>query len=333
MTVKQLLDSLTFDEIAPYIPKRYACYDDDAEGVLASFKQHYDYLRHLVPTDLEPTECKEAYISYYPYDYGTTYLCAYQLEGDLWKDCLSQELVIDKDVKEGYAEIAACCLCCISFYGYLPYQKESFDSMFDSDEKRKARINVYKAKFAKVFPSVKDIMAKPSFHNDLRNLLKPFNFRKRARHYWKRHMIRHILYYRIVYISSFIEDVLERGQNIGETPSLQELGILYHSNHLAIKHLESTAFNATRRLDYLKELIVKYHAMAATRKRMSEHANSFICLSASSEHPVTEAEKTLAKMLTNGLSGKHKLSIKVDESCGEELRIDIAVYDLGKYPT
>ncbi len=153
---------------------------------------------------------------------------------------------------------------------------------------------------------------------------------KKRWRYWKRNLIQYELYKRILYCSSFIDDILERGQNMGKTPSLQELGILYHSNHLAIKRLESTAFNTTRRFDYLKELIVKYHALAVARKKMSEHANSFICLSASSEHPVTEAEKTLAKILTNGLSGKHQLCIKVDESCGEELRLDIAFYDLGE---
>lgn len=153
--------------------------------------------------------------------------------------------------------------------------------------------------------------------------------KKRWRH-WKRNLIQYELYKRILYCSSFIEDILERGQNIGEIPSLQELGLLYHSNHLAIKRLESTAFNATRRFDYLKELIEDYHALAVARKKMSEHANSFICLSASSEHPVTEAEKALAKILTNGLSGKRQLCIKVDEPCGEELRIDIAFYDLGE---
>lgn len=50
MTLKQLLDSLTFDEIAPCILNRYKNYD--VRGLLALYKQHFDYLRSLVPTDL-----------------------------------------------------------------------------------------------------------------------------------------------------------------------------------------------------------------------------------------------------------------------------------------
>ena len=329
MTVKQLLDSLSFDEIAPYIPKNYEG-RKDTESVLASFKQHYDYLRHLVPTDPGQTERMELPIGCYTDEKGTYLDAFWAFEGELWEDTLSRELVIDKKVKAGNAEIAACIMLQTAFYGYLPYERQDEYSYiwFGSLKNRKARFRAYKEKFAKVIPSDKDIMAVPSFHNEVRSELK-VESRKRERRSRKRKMIRQILFDRIMLISTFIEDILERGQNIGETPSLQELGILYHSNHLARKHLESTAFNATKRFDYLKELIVKYHAMAVIREWMSEHSNSFICMSASSEYPVTEKEKTLAKILTEGLSGKHQLCIKVDESCGEELRIDIAVYDLG----
>jgi hypothetical protein len=328
MTIKQLLDSLSFDEIAPYIAKRYkGC--QDTESVLASYKQHYDYLRHLVPTNPQQIERKEARISYYTDEKGT-YLDAYPLEGDLWEDSLSKELIIGDEVKESNAEIAACCMWHMSFYGYLPYQRhECFDDMFDGIEKREAQYKAYKAKFAEVIPSEKDIMAIPSFHNKVRSELKA-GFRKRKRRCWKRHVIRHTLFNRILYISFFIEDVLERGRNVSGAPTLQELSILYHANYVSIKRLDSTAFDAAKRFDYVKELIEKYDAVVVARKKMTEHANSFICLSASSEHPITENEKTLANILTDGLTGKHRLYIKTDESCGEELRMDIAFYDLGK---
>ena len=173
MTVKELLDSLLFDEIAPYITKRYErC--EDADSVLADYKQHYDYLRHLIPTDPKRIELKEARISYYKDESGI-YLDAYPLEGDRWEDSLSKELVIEDDVKECNAEIAACCMWHMSFYGYLPYQQdECFDDMFDGIEKKKTRVKVYRAKFADVIPSGKDIMAIPSFHNEVRSKLKVF---------------------------------------------------------------------------------------------------------------------------------------------------------------
>ena len=51
MTLKELLDSLSFDEIAPYLIIRH-CARDYASGDLVPYKQHFDYLRSLTPTNL-----------------------------------------------------------------------------------------------------------------------------------------------------------------------------------------------------------------------------------------------------------------------------------------
>ena len=137
------------------ITKRYErC--EDADSVLAEYKQHYDYLRHLVPTDPKRIELKEARISYYKDESGI-YLDAYPLEGDRWEDSLSKKLVIEDDVIECNAEIAACCMWHMSFYGYLPYQQdECFDDMFDGiEKKKKMRVKFYRTKFADVIPSGK----------------------------------------------------------------------------------------------------------------------------------------------------------------------------------
>lgn len=114
MTLKELLDSLSFDEIAPYLIRHYTC--DYAPGDLVPYKQHFDYLRSLTPTNRELIENKKVRISL-----GKHKLNAYPLEGDDWEDSLAKELVLDKDVKASHAEIAACCLWHTSFWGYLPY--------------------------------------------------------------------------------------------------------------------------------------------------------------------------------------------------------------------
>lgn len=83
------------------------------------YKQHFDYLRSLTPTNRELIENKKVRISL-----GKHKLNAYPLEGDDWEDSLAKELVLDKDVKASHAEIAACCLWHTSFWSYLPYQRE-----------------------------------------------------------------------------------------------------------------------------------------------------------------------------------------------------------------
>ena len=88
MTLKELLDSLSFDEIAPFLIRHYTY--DYAPGDLVPYKQHFDYLRSLTPTNRELIENKKVRISLgkrklnaYPK------LNTYPLEGDDWEDSLA----------------------------------------------------------------------------------------------------------------------------------------------------------------------------------------------------------------------------------------------------
>lgn len=60
MTLKELLDSLSFDEIAPFIIKHYE--HNGISGTLVPYKQHFDYLCNLTPTNPDFIENKEAKI-------------------------------------------------------------------------------------------------------------------------------------------------------------------------------------------------------------------------------------------------------------------------------
>ena len=166
MTLKELLDSLSFDEIAPYLIRHYTC--DYASGDLVPYKQHFDYLRSLTPTNRELIENKKVRISL-----GKHKLNAYPLEGDDWEDSLAKELVLDKDVKASHAEIAACCLWHTSFWGYLPYQREeSFRKIITDDPRLIRTAKFYKNKFSEIIPSKREMMQIPSFRNKIRSDMK-----------------------------------------------------------------------------------------------------------------------------------------------------------------
>lgn len=338
MTLKELLDSLTFDEIAPYILDIYK--DCDVRGLLAPYKQHFDYLRSLVPTDPNLIERKEARISLYKEE-DNVHLDAFPLEGDCWEDSLSKELVVDDEVKASHAEIAACCLWHLSFYGYLPYQREeTFDDMFDGRIiKRKTLLNSYKEKYSDIIPSKREMAGIISFRNEIRTQMKYYRHRRRtkrdqradsllsySKRCWrsmKRRMINSEYAKRISYCSSFIDDIIEYGCGIDKKQTWQELCTLYRSNHVSIRRLDSIACNVVERFSYLEELIEKYRAM----DDVSRYANSFVCLSASSANPITEEETRIKSILTKGLSGKHRLYVKTDDSCGDGMRIDVAFYE------
>ena len=166
MTLKELLDSLSFDEIAPYLIRHYTC--DYTSGDLVPYKQHFDYLRSLTPTRQELIENKIAQISM-----GKYKLNAYPLEGDDWEDSLAKELVLDKDVKASHAEIAACCSWHTSFWGYLPYQREeSFRKIITDDPRLIRTAKFYKNKFSEIIPSKREMMQIPSFRNKIRSDMK-----------------------------------------------------------------------------------------------------------------------------------------------------------------
>lgn len=51
--------------------------------------------------------------------------------------------------------------------------------------------------------------------------------------------------------------------------------MLYKANHVSILRLESYAFDAYKRFDYIKELVEKYGAM----EHITRYANCIICVS------------------------------------------------------
>ena len=255
---------------------------------------------------------------------GKHKLNAYPLEGDDWEDSLAKEIVLDKDVKASLAEIAACCLWHTSFWGYLPYQREETDLRLIRTAK------FYKNKFSEIIPSKREMMQIPSFRNKIRSDMKSvrknhpkrngekrklFGFkRKRLWRFWKRVLINHEYDRRIKYCSPFIEYISKTRNDA------YSYGMLYKANHVSILRLESYAFDASKRFDYIKELVEKYGAM----NDITRYANCIICVSFSSAHPLHEMLEIqhffvdlLPKMFCP----------RVDNSLGEEIRIDVAYYE------
>lgn len=104
MTFYELLHSVTFDEIIPFLEKK-----SGGPVSLVLYKTHYDMLRLLTPR-IGEGDSKTASITNAKLDYDgeEPHLDAYPLEGDFWEVCLAKELVIAPDVNASLGEIAAC---------------------------------------------------------------------------------------------------------------------------------------------------------------------------------------------------------------------------------
>lgn len=129
MTYKELLDSVSFEEIVPYIEKYHG-----GKGCLVLYKIHYDMLRHLTPNP-EDAYYKTATVSHgeQDEDWPEPHLNVHPIEGQIWEGALTMELVIEPDVTEPLAEIAACCLWHTSFYGFTEEQTKAKFESWDRD--------------------------------------------------------------------------------------------------------------------------------------------------------------------------------------------------------
>ena len=81
MTYHELLHSVTFDEITPFLEKK-----NGGAVSLALYKTHYDMLRLLTPRR-EEDDNKTATITNakLDYDWEEPHLEAFPMEGDLWE--------------------------------------------------------------------------------------------------------------------------------------------------------------------------------------------------------------------------------------------------------
>ena len=116
MTFKELLNSVTFEEVAPCLLHMHP----DAEGNLKWYKIHFDMLRLMTPKHDDDANSDVCHISMSEWDEDIEpHLDAHPMEGDYWEHSLTKEIVIAPEVKATNAEIAACCIWHTSFYGFV----------------------------------------------------------------------------------------------------------------------------------------------------------------------------------------------------------------------
>lgn len=118
MLVQDLIDSVSFDDVAPHL----VILDPYSEKDLDSFRTHFEILRTLTPkynNDICIIKMEE--------DVLTSEIClnAYPLYGADWEEVLGMNVKIEPEVHASRAEIVACCLLRISFYGFTIEQHQN----------------------------------------------------------------------------------------------------------------------------------------------------------------------------------------------------------------
>ena len=122
MTLKELLDKVDFDSLAPFIEKTEGKHLDS----IYAYREAYDILRNMKPTENFKGEAR---VEWSGKEYGEDqWIGVFHLDGDYWEDALAKEIVIGENVDLPIEEIAAKCLWEITFYGFTP-EHEGFERM------------------------------------------------------------------------------------------------------------------------------------------------------------------------------------------------------------
>lgn len=332
MTYSELLHSVSFDEIAPYIGK----YGNE-EGT-ALYKTHYDMLKLLKPRDGEDDE-KTVTISNAElyYDFEEPHLDAFPIEGCYWEVALAKEIIVEPDVNATWAEIAACCLWHTSFYGFTREQRdETFENLefyeqnlLDPDITRIRAKRVQKKieERGGRIPSKKEMMTVPTFRHEVNKRV------RRASHLSfgckKRKLVRRIIadeyWKRILKIGTIICDCL-RFEEDDSFLEWEELYKAFFANNYRVYRYLSYPADGQGRGEWLWELITRFNAF-----NKGILPNIILCINTSHEHPMTASDIDYLAWRSSSWFDYDILwgswGQNYDDSLGKQLRLSVLCYD------
>ena len=303
MTYKELLDSVSFEEIAPFIAKYHG--DNDC---MVLYKIHYDMLRGLIP-DPEQAYYKTATVSHgeQEEDWPDPHLMVHPIEGQIWEGALTVELIIDSDVKESLAEIAACCLWHTSFYGFTEDQLEETFKRWENGHNDLSEEEAKRLEIKKYIQRIEEAGGHVPSMQELPDISDEADYRKR-----------------IDVIGGFITVALPQESDV-VCMSVGELCKLFHAKHCKWYMLKSYCLDAARRTTYLKELIEKYNAFDYGTL---EHV--IVVITTSADYPLLMEEMELVSYIGTMCSGTVSYIVKVDPDIEKEMKIDVAFYEYEK---
>lgn len=102
MTYEELLDRVTFKDVAKHIVQFYP----DMEPCLGWYNIHFDMLRLMKPKYYEGSNDDVCHITMKDWEDGSgLHLDAYPMEGDFWEHSLTKELILAPNVKASDEEL------------------------------------------------------------------------------------------------------------------------------------------------------------------------------------------------------------------------------------
>lgn len=308
MKLKELFDKYTFDEILPYLK----AIEPERGDSMYQFREALDLLKHMEPSK---EDCGEVRIEWSQDEYDENkYISVHPLEGVRWDMGLAKEVVVAEDVHLDEKDVAAHCLWSITFWGFgdEPDPEDGGPFAYHRKQRNKYDEALYRIQLShwkhttprryrwKGHPLCTDI----DYHERENK-----NRSKRKRDYRVQHRKNYLMKH------SQRENFILKLTRCGAFQR-EEVEYLHQVDEGQYYPYVSRTRDACKRIDYILESINKYQDVD-----FSSFDDAIICLRASSEYPVTEAEKE--KLLAGLPESLKAIPIKIGLGTKESMKQEV----------
>ena len=346
MTIKELLNSVIFDDVAVYLAQS----DPNLDLYLLWYRIDFDMLCQLSPKPFESTESDEYKIindsrwgllvnnskeddllDYYDEDV----ICFSKKER--FEQFLAKEVILESDVKVSNAELAALCLNHIIYYSKIRCFSENFEEGWEEDiyanyknSKRWAKRDFaiirsnggYIPSFKGLPISIKNDFINRSKEMFLISTNKPMNKIKGKKRFRREVMTNY--YFRMLDIGSFIINAIPYLSDERNNMNIIQLCKLFYSDYFYHPNtITSCAEEKSNGAKYLCKLLEKIGIPRSDR--------IIIILTTGEWHKdMTEDEQRLCKLFIGDCKSSDVI-LATDPSLGSQVRIDYATFN-SDYP-
>ena len=311
MKLKELFEKYTFDEILPYLKAR----EPERGDSMYQFREALDLLKHMEPSK---EDCGAVRIEWSQDEYDEDkYISVHPLEGVRWNVGLAKEVVVAEDVYLDEKDVAAHCLWSITFWGFGDEPDPEDGWPFDYPRKQRnkydeALYRIQLSHWKHTTPRRYRFKEHPLYTDVdfcMKRIKESKNRSKRKRDYrveCRKNYLR---------MHSQRENFILKLTRCGAFQR-EEVEFLHQVDEGQYFPYDSRTWDVSKRIDYILESINKYQDLD-----FSPYNDAIICLRASSEYPVTEAEK---EKLLAGLPERLKaIPIKIGLGTKETMKKEV----------
>ena len=293
MKLKELFDKYTFDEILPYLK----AIEPERGDSMYQFREALDLLKHMEPSK---EDCGAVRIEWSQDEYDEDkYISVHPLEGVRWDMGLAKEVVVAEDVHLDEKDVAAHCLWSITFWGFgdEPDPEDGGPFAYHRKQRNKYDEALYRIQ------------------------LSHWKHTTPRKYRWKGHPLCTDIDYRVECRENYLKMHSQRENFILKLTRCaafqrEEVAYLHQVDEGQFYPYTSRTWDTSKRIDYILESINKYQDLD-----FSLYNDAIICLRASSEYPVTEAEKE--KLLAGLPESLKAMPIKIGLGTKESMKQEV----------